>query len=119
MEEFLKEKLRSSYDIYEDEEEGYGAFWKYSEDVNEDALTNAWLDNRTSFIYKVGVLCAIDSNKCDFAYIAIGVQRKDFYEPELKGIFCFDEGENDDIARVLKRAMNLLPDMHCVFEDLI
>lgn len=90
--------------------------WKYSENVNNDALSEEWLSKRTSYIYKVGVLCAIDANKCDWVYVAVGTQRSDKSDVELKGIFQFNEGENDDIGLVLERMMELLRNMHSVFD---
>lgn len=99
----------------QDDQDG-SYFWIYKEDANQDALTDEWLENRTSYIYKVGVLCAIDSNKCDFVHIAIGTQRDQNSTPELKGSFYFDEGENDDMGRVIKRAIQCLELIHPVFE---
>ena len=111
MKEFLRNYLSDKIG-----DEKYYTF-DYKEDVNKDALTNDWLENRTSYIYKVGVLTAIDSNKCDFIHIAIGTQRSDIFEPEFKGYFYFDEGENDDVARVINRAVNLLKNIHPVFNN--
>ena len=109
MQEFLRNYLSDKIG-----DEKYYTF-DYKEDVNKDALTNDWLESRTSYIYKVGVLTAIDSNKCDFIHIAIGTQRSDIFEPEFKGYFYFNEGENDDVARVINRAVNLLKNIHPVF----
>ena len=39
----------------------------------------------------------------------------DIFEPDIKGYFHFDEGENDDVARVIDRAVNLLKSIHPVF----
>ena len=90
MEEFLRNYLSDKIG-----NEEYYTF-DYKEDVNKDALTDDWIENRTSFIYKVGVLTAIDSNKCDFIHIVIGTQV-------------------DDVARVIDRAVNLLKSIHPVF----
>jgi len=70
MEQFLKDHLKTNSEFAED-----WTNWQYSEDVNTDALSDDWLENRTSYIYRVGVLCAIDANKCDWVHIAIGTQR--------------------------------------------
>ena len=111
MEEFLKDHLNTVSELSDE-----WTHWDYSEDTNTDALSDEWLDNRTSYIYKVGVLCAIDSNKCDWAYIAIGTQRTDQHAPEVKGVFHFNQGENDDMGRVMDRAMNMIRLAHPAFE---
>ena len=110
MEKFLKEELLKKISKPE-----YYSFY-YDENNNKDALTNDWLENRTSYIYKVAVMTAIDSNKCDFAHVVIGVQRGKDSEPELKGYFYFSEGENDDMGRVIERAFKLLQYIHPAFE---
>ena len=111
MEQFLKRHLKSISKI-----DDYFTSWKYSENVNPDALSNDWLENRTSYIYKVGVLCAIDANKCDWVHIAIGTQRRQNSEMEVKGVFYFNEGENDDMGRVIDRAFQLIQNTHPAFE---
>lgn len=89
----------------------------FDEDINEDALTNAWLKSETSYIYNVSVLAVIDRNKCDFVDLFIASQKNENYSPTFIGHLKFPQGENDDIARVLKRAINLTKYMHPVFED--
>lgn len=111
MKKFLKKHLKTISKL----DDKYTS-WEYSEDVNLDALSDEWLENRTSFIYKVGVLCAIDSNKCDWVHIAIGTQRSKDSEMEIKGTFYFNEGENDDMGRVIDRAFKLLQHIHPAFE---
>lgn len=106
MEQFLKKELLKKIGKSE-----YYSF-DYSENKNNDALSDAWLENRTSYIYKVGVMTAIDNNKCDFVHVVIGTQRGENSEPELKGYFYFGEGENDDIGRTMKRALKLFKYMH-------
>lgn len=113
MKEFLKEQLKSQGE-YSDE----WTVWDYTEDVNEDANSNDWLENNTSYVYRVATLCAIDRNKCDWLDIAIGTQRSEGADFELTGILRFKRGENDDIGRVLKRAMECLKYSHPVFDDL-
>ena len=110
MEDFLKQELLKKI-----EAEEYYAF-DYNENVNQDALTEEWLENNTSYIYKVGVMTAVDNNKCDFAHIAIATQRCDKSNPELKGYFHFNKGENDDMGLVLERAFELIKWMHPAFE---
>jgi len=112
MKEFLKNHLKSISE-FDDE----WTSWEYSEDVNEDANTDAWLENRTSFVYKVGVLCAIDSNKLDWIDIAIGTQRIEGSEFEVKGTLSFHRGENDDVGRVIKRAVDCMKYINPIFEE--
>jgi len=115
MKDFLKQYLMDKNPKMKEYDDDGMYFWQYHEDVNKDALTEDWLENSTSYIYKVGVLCAIDSNKCDFVHIAIGTQRDDKCTPEIKGSFYFNEGENDDMGRVIKRAIECLEFIHPVF----
>lgn len=110
MEQFLKDYLLIEKKINPE----YYHF-KYSEDVNNDALSEDWLENRTSYIYKVGVLAAIDSNKCDFVHVAIASMRGENSMSEIKGYFHFDKGENDDMGRTIERAFKLLQYMHPAF----
>ena len=111
MRQTLEDHLRSIIDLNEDR-----TTYRYSENINNDALNGTWLDNRTSYIYKVAVLCAIDSNKCDWAHIVIGTQRTDYSQGEVKGVFSFNQGENDDIGRVISRAFDLIKLSHHAFD---
>ncbi len=88
----------------------------YREDKNNDALTNEWLEQGTSWVYKVGVITVIDANKCDWVYFAVGIQKYKDSNVDVIGHFGFANGENDDIGRVLERAMELLKSIHPVFE---
>lgn len=112
MEDALRAYLKSKIDLSPD----YSTSC-YQEDINKDAATNKWLDNGTSFVWKVGVLSVIDANKCDWVYFALGIQKTPHSEIDIIGHFCFSDGENDDIARVLKRMMGCLKEIHPVFED--
>lgn len=111
MKEFLKNHLESISEFNKD-----WTVWDYAEDVNPDALSDDWLENRTSYIYKVGVLTAIDANKCDWVEVVIGCQRSENSDIEIKGVLNFQDGENDDIGRVLERTINLLKTIHPVFD---
>lgn len=83
--------------------------WNYLEDTNKDVIDGTWLENRTSFIYKVGVSIAIDANKSDWVYLAIGVQRQNENSSnQLIGTLSFPNGENGDIGRVVQRAVKLM-----------
>lgn len=110
MEDFLKEELLKHI-----KNDDYYSF-SYQEDINNDALTDAWLEKETSYIYKVAVMTAIDSNKFDFAHVVIGVQREQNSDYQLKGYLYFSEGENDDMGRVIKRSLDLLEYMHSAFK---
>ena len=110
MEGFLKEEILKKIG----NPEHYS--FDYAENKNKDSLSDKWLENRTSYIYNVGVLTAIDSNKCDFAHIVIGTQRGENSTPELKGYFYFGEGENDDMGSVIERAFELIKSIHPAFE---
>lgn len=90
---------------------------RYSENINPDAINGeAWLKNKTSYIWKVGVLATWDSNKFDYSTVFIGHER----EPgrsEFIGYLHWADGENDDIGRCLVRYLNLLQSEHPVFEN--
>jgi hypothetical protein len=75
----------------------------YQEDVNPDALSDAWLDNDTSYIWKVGVLAVLDGNKRDWVHLFVGHHREPQEQCEFVGHFSWRDGENDDIARCLQR----------------
>lgn len=111
MKQFLKDHLKTITEFDE-----HWTNWQYSENVNPDALSEDWLENQTSCIYKVSVLCAIDANKCDWVHVAIGTQRSENSEMEIKGVFYFNEGENDDMGRVIDRAFKLMQYTHPAFE---
>ena len=111
MKELLKDYLQNEKKIKPE----YYSF-EYSEDTNVDALSDDWLENRTSYIYKIGVLAAIDSNKCDFVHVVIASIRDENSTPEIKGYFHFDKGENDDMGRTIDRAFKLLQYMNSVFQ---
>ena len=91
---------------------------QYDEDTSPDAIKgDEWLVSGTSYIYKVGVLATWDSNKCDWVNVFIGHQRGLESEPEFIGHLYYQDGENDDIGRNLRRYLRLLTWMHPVFED--
>ena len=92
---------------------------QYSEDRNPDALSDDWLENHTSYVYKTAVLLVSDSNKFDWAYILMATQRGKDSEPEFIGSLHFQRGENDDIARVIQRMIRQLALLHPVFDQLL
>ena len=75
--EFLRTEARKSEHRPYDPDKYWGEhpIEGYAEDVNEDALTNAWLDKSTSYIYKVGCLTLFDDNKRDFGWAFVGIER--------------------------------------------
>ncbi len=90
----------------------------FASDVNPDAIDgDEWLENGTSFIYEVGVLTLIDSNKCDFIHVFIGQRRGADTAPEFIGHLHWRDGENDDPARTLQRVRKLLRSIHPVFHE--
>ncbi len=110
----MKERLKSHLELLHTFNPDWTT-WRYDENINVDALSDEWLKNGTSYIYKVGVLCAIDSNKCDWVWVAIGTQRSHSADIEVKGMFHFCEGENDDMGRTILRALELCENIHPAF----
>jgi hypothetical protein len=91
---------------------------QYKEDVNDDAINgDKWLDKGTSYIWKVGVLALIDSNKCDFVRVIIAHQRTNNHDIEIIGELYWSDGENDDIGRCLDRYLECLRCLHLVFTN--
>tara|TARA_R110002051_G_C8754381_1_gene500683 strand:+ start:3370 stop:3726 length:357 start_codon:yes stop_codon:yes gene_type:complete len=90
---------------------------KFVMDENPDALgsENKWLENGTSYIWRVGVLAQWDSNKCDYARLFIGHERSPD-QHEFIGFLHWHDGENDDIARCMKRYLELAAVTHPVFD---
>lgn len=88
----------------------------YAENVNEDALSNKWLDTGTGYIWTVAALAVIDPNKCDWVYLYIGHLRSPTAKPEYIGCLHWRSGENDDIGRCLRRYLEIAEFIHPVFE---
>lgn len=88
----------------------------FAMDENPDALgeDNKWLASETSYIWRVGVLAQWDSNKCDHARLFIGHERAP-NQHEFIGFLYWHDGENDDIARCLKRYIETAANTHPVF----
>lgn len=87
----------------------------YRESQNDDALSDAWLESDTSYIWRVGVLVLYDNNKCDWCRILIGTQRSEASVAKVIGMLEWEGGENDDPARTVKRAMEMASIVHPVF----
>jgi len=90
---------------------------EYAEHINPDALTDAWFEGQTSYIWKVGVLAQWDSNKCDHAYVFIGHERAPG-QRQFIGMLEWTGGENDDIGRCCARYVDVLQNLnHPVFHE--
>lgn len=97
---------------------------RYSDNTNQAALTDAWLEDSSSYIWRVGVLTRIDNNKSDWMFAFIGHERAPG-QFEFIGSLHYADGENDDPGRCLARALELLsyhhpsfdPDRHVGDED--
>ena len=111
MEDFLLNKMDSVEAL------SFQPSINYSEDINDDALSNAWLDNGTSYIWKVGVLTVVDGNKADWAKMYIAHQRSPAHLIQFIGRMYWEEGENDDMARCLHRYLKCASNASIMFED--
>lgn len=111
----LEQFLRQNADKLAPLDDSYPDYRDYQENVNEDALTDAWLKTNTSYIWKVGVLAQWDSNKCDWMRLFIGHERGPG-RLEFIGMLYFQDGENDDIGRCLKRYLNVAANIHPVLD---
>lgn len=90
----------------------------YAENINPDAINGeAWLENETSYIWKVGVLMATDSNKCDWVNVFIGHQRGEGEAFEFIGHLFWRDGENDDIGRSLSRYLQCMRSSDSLFDN--
>ena len=90
----------------------------YEEDINPDAINGQdWLDNNTSYIWKVAVLSIADGNKRDWAYLYIGHQRSPDHVFEFIGELYWSDGENDDIGRCLRRYLKCAENADILYED--
>ncbi len=90
---------------------------QYAENEQPEALDDSWLDKGVSYIWKVAVLSLTDSNKCDFLKVYVATQRNEESEPEYHGVLYFSDGENNDVGRVIKRAVDLMKVCHPVYDD--
>ena len=117
--ECLEEAVRDAgLDITEECDLGDVYAVNFASDVNPDAINgDDWLENDTSYIYEIGVLTLIDSNKCDFIHVFIGQRRSADTAPEFIGYLYWRDGENDDPARTLQRVRKLLASTHPVFQS--
>ncbi len=88
----------------------------YKEHTNPDAICgDEWLEKGTSYIWKVGTLALVDSNKCDWVILLIGHKRSENAKCEHIGTLHWLDGENDDIGRCLDRYLDCARELHPVF----
>ena len=88
----------------------------YQASTNPDAIEgDRWLENGTSYIWRIGVLAQIDSNKCDYARLFIAHEREPGWF-EFIGELYWQDGESDDIGRSLARYLDCARQMHPVFD---
>lgn len=106
----LREFLEKRYleDRKNQESDSYGYSIYYKSDIEEDALSGDWLENRTSYVWKVGIAAFVDANKCDWVYVYIGHQRSDSSTPQFIGCLYWENGENDDIPRSVDRYLKIM-----------
>lgn len=113
LQDFLRQKAGDKL-----ESEMIAPIVSYREDINPDAADgDAWLKNRTSYIWKVGVLSIADGNKRDWGYLLIGHQRMPDAECEFIGELYWRDGENDDPGKCLKRYVRCAEMADVLFED--
>lgn len=118
LEEFLTEKAKQLQPWIFDEEETM-AYISYEESINPDAFNDSddiWLENGTSYIWKVGILICYDFNKLDWISVFIGHERQP-NKFQFIGNLYWEGGENDDVGRCLRRYINILNEYHSIFED--
>lgn len=117
LESLLRDKAKL---IIDDADDFCGCSVSYSEDENADAINgDAWLERRTSYIWKVGALGVVDGDKADWVRLYIGHQRSPRLGPEFIGELYWRDGENDDVGRCLRRYIKTLDayNVHTVFHE--
>ena len=117
LESLLREKAKS---VMDDADDFAGCSVKYSEHESPDAINgDAWLENQTSYIWKVATLGVVDGNKADWVHLYIGHQRDIGSQPEFIGELYWKDGENDDVGRCLRRYIETLETglSHPVFDN--
>ncbi len=118
LEKFLRDHVRNNASSAVTE---YGIInTSYAEHCNDDAIDgDRWLETGTSYIWKVGLLGVVDSNKADWGWLHIAHQRDDESKPEIIGALHWAQGENDDVGRCLQRyvyALNASHTMDSLFQ---
>lgn len=106
LDKFVQEKAKELFpDLFEHSEYFHpNEMWR--ESVNPDALSGDWLENDTTYIYKVGTYIVSDDNKMDWLYAFYGYQRQEDSGFEFLGYLHFPQGENDDMDRTFNSIIN-------------
>ena len=115
---FLESKVKEVLPgIFEDEHDELDIpLVAYTESTSPDAIDgDKWLKNHQPYIWKIGVLTLVDSNKRDWAYAFIGHHREPDHPMEFIGMLHWQDGENDDIARSIERYVECLEACDIVF----
>ena len=99
LEDFIQAQAKEVFPELFDEAEYFHPIKVYRESANPDALSDDWLENRTTYIYKVGVYIVHDDNKMDWLYAFYGYQRYEKGGFQFLGYLNFPRGENDDMER--------------------
>jgi hypothetical protein len=99
LDEFIRKNAKEVFPELFDRTDYFQPNEKYRETVNPDALSDDWLQNNTTYIYKVGVYLVYDSNKMDWLYAFYGYQRYEKGGMAFLGYLQFPQGENDDMSR--------------------
>lgn len=90
---------------------------QYVEHANDGVLDDGWMVDGSSFIWKVGLLAVVDSNKADWVKVLIATE----HQPgcvEMMGKMDFPKGVNDDVGRVLNRVFSLFTKLdHPIFTE--
>lgn len=97
LDDFIQAQAKEVFPELFDETESFHPNTVYRETVSPDALTDDWLKNNTTYIYKVGVYIVMDDNKMDWLYAFYGYQRREHGGFEFLGYLNFPQGENDDM----------------------
>ncbi len=108
LDEFIKVSAQEAFPELFARNEHFHPIEKYRERVNRDALSDDWLKNRTTYIYKVGVYIVMDDNKMDWLYAFYGMQRRETGGFEFLGYLNFPQGENDDMARTFDSIFDMI-----------
>jgi len=108
LDKFIEASAKEAFPELFKRDEHFHPIEKYRERVNPDALTDDWLTNSTTYIYKVGVYIVMDDNKMDWLYAFYGYQRRKTSGFEFLGYLQFPQGENDDMSRTFDSIFDMV-----------